>query len=812
MRIAVTIIALFSVASSFSQSIGNEWIDYSAHYLKVPIVNKGVYRISQSQFANALSNIGLNATSVDPRNIQVFREGAEIPIFFEGDSDGSFDPADFLLFYGEGNDGSFDSLLYPSGRHPKPYYSLFNDTSTYFISWSGNTGKRLEILSYTGPNGRTAEPFFWKEEILDFHANYQYGERNIYGSQDPEYTEGEGYFDGNLGSFGYLGNVTKYVPSSMTYTAQPSLQADFSTALVGTSRTKHITEIKYGSTQKTGANLSYSQFDLVRSQFKMAVSDLGPSTTAIRFESKALPTPPPDNIERAAIGHIRMLYPHQANLNNQSFMELVVDANSDTSFFELSSASGTFTWVFDLENEKTLEVQQSGNIIRFLVPPGPKRTLVAHSSAVIQNVGSLKAVGTNGLFTDYASFQTSEAYLLVCPQALYNGAADYAAYRLSKGYSPLIATIEVLYDQFAYGINKHPLAIRNFARLAINEFPSPPTQLFLIGKAVNALISRFKASNYYDNKLPSFGFPACDNLFTAGLIGTTYEAAVPTGRLVARSNQDIADYLDKVKTYEQQIENFTDQIDDRLWMKRILHFAGGTSDQEQELFASYLRNHRLIAEDTLYGGQITTFVKTSSAAVQTQISDSVKILIDGGTNLLQFFGHGAGGQLGFSIGDPGLYDNYGKYPLFIANSCNVGDLHNEETGTRTLNEEFVLAKDKGAIAFLSSVDQGYANYLHEYTTSFYRNFSKNLYGATLGELIQKTVRDIQRPNALVKWTCLEINLHGDPALKLNSQPRADLAIDERSAKLFPEQISVDLSSFDLELTVYNLGRATAQSF
>ena len=134
MRIAVTIIALFSVASSFSQSIGNEWIDYSAHYLKVPIVNKGVYRISQSQFANALSNIGLNATSVDPRNIQVFREGAEIPIFFEGDSDGSFDPADFLLFYGEGNDGSFDSLLYPSGRHPKPYYSLFNDTSTYFIA------------------------------------------------------------------------------------------------------------------------------------------------------------------------------------------------------------------------------------------------------------------------------------------------------------------------------------------------------------------------------------------------------------------------------------------------------------------------------------------------------------------------------------------------------------------------------------------------------------------------------------------------------------------------------------------------------
>ncbi|HAS34979.1 MAG TPA: hypothetical protein DCS15_00730 [Flavobacteriales bacterium] len=64
----------------------------------------------------------------------------------------------------------------------------------------------------------------------------------------------------------------------------------------------------------------------------------------------------------------------------------------------------------------------------------------------------------------------------------------------------------------------------------------------------------------------------------------------------------------------------------------------------------------------------------------------------------------------------------------------------------------------------------------------------------------------------MKWTCLEINLHGDPALKLNSQPRADLAIDERSAKLFPEQISVDLSSFDLELTVYNLGRATAQSF
>jgi len=118
-RIAVTIIALFSVASSFSQSIGNEWIDYSAHYLKVPIVNKGVYRISQSQFANALSNIGLNATSVDPRNIQVFREGAEIPIFFEGDSDGSFDPADFLLFLWGRKRRQFRQLALSQWSSPK---------------------------------------------------------------------------------------------------------------------------------------------------------------------------------------------------------------------------------------------------------------------------------------------------------------------------------------------------------------------------------------------------------------------------------------------------------------------------------------------------------------------------------------------------------------------------------------------------------------------------------------------------------------------------------------------------------------------
>ena len=85
--------------------------------IKVPVSESGVYQIDY----NYLKNAGLNIDAADPKNISIWGNGGgmlnglitadydlaetslhESAIFISGETDGSFDSGDFILFYGEG--------------------------------------------------------------------------------------------------------------------------------------------------------------------------------------------------------------------------------------------------------------------------------------------------------------------------------------------------------------------------------------------------------------------------------------------------------------------------------------------------------------------------------------------------------------------------------------------------------------------------------------------------------------------------------------------------------------------------------------
>jgi len=63
-----------------------------------------------------------------------------------------------------------------------------------------------------------------------------------------------------------------------------------------------------------------------------------------------------------------------------------------------------------------------------------------------------------------------------------NSANNYANYRSITGYFPIVVNVDELYDQFAYGIGKHPLGIRNFLRYKISNTNVEVDAVFLIGK------------------------------------------------------------------------------------------------------------------------------------------------------------------------------------------------------------------------------------------------------------------------------------------------------------------------------------------
>ena len=78
--------------------------------------------------------------------------------------------------------------------------------------------------------------------------------------------------------------------------------------------------------------------------------------------------------------------------------------------------------------------------------------------------------------------------------------------------------INELTDQFAFGIQKHPLAIRNFVNYAKNTFNQKPQNVLLIGRGVDYIEYRTNQSDPNSellNLVPTFGFPASDNMLAS---------------------------------------------------------------------------------------------------------------------------------------------------------------------------------------------------------------------------------------------------------------------------------------------------------
>ena len=92
------IILLLFVNTCFSQNYN--WITPNKTYLKLFVVQDGIYRINKNDFTQA----GVQA-NFDPRTLKVFCRGSQIPVYFNGDSDGVFNDTDYFDFYGTRNYG-----------------------------------------------------------------------------------------------------------------------------------------------------------------------------------------------------------------------------------------------------------------------------------------------------------------------------------------------------------------------------------------------------------------------------------------------------------------------------------------------------------------------------------------------------------------------------------------------------------------------------------------------------------------------------------------------------------------------------------
>lgn len=177
------------------QQYGNEWIDYRQTYLRIPVTETGIYKIT----ATELSGAGIRIDSIWVWGIQLFARGIEVPIEIHGDSSGRLDSGAYMLFQGKKNDGYTDTTLYAKpDAMPHHYYNLYSDTTAYFLTWQNN--KRGLRTTFPTPGTITGSAaFHWEESMQLFTSHYLPGrffppESNYEtGSLLTAYDEGEGW-------------------------------------------------------------------------------------------------------------------------------------------------------------------------------------------------------------------------------------------------------------------------------------------------------------------------------------------------------------------------------------------------------------------------------------------------------------------------------------------------------------------------------------------------------------------------------------------------------------------------------------------
>jgi len=770
-----TLLFLFFLQTSlFSQTFGHEWIDYSAKYYKFPVNKATVYRLDSTVLSQAF-----NLATTDPRNIRVYLNGKEQKVFFKGESDGKVNSADYLELFADPAVYALDSMLYDGISYvPGRFTGLYTDTVYAFVTESNSASAfRLTHITDTIATGLTPTPYFYSTAHKALRNNYNAVESEVENQiSDPVYTQAEGWGvriqKGQTYSFNF-GTIYPYTLTPLSFV----INTAFSGMIQGQGNDPD-NDINLSYTDKNSNSISLEQINFkgytpFKKTYNINAQNTG-NGFALNFQVPATYT----HSMRSLLHYAHIYYPRNTELGNdlQCYMYLGDQVNASKTLYNFSNfqSAGNY-FCYDLTNGRIIETRNDNGVLRVIIPNGGgnKKCFLVSTNAIVA-VNSLKPAGNNGTFPNIPQQLLQSNYLIISGSGLLNGSNQYATYRSSAAggnYNSLVVDIKDLYEQYAFGCNQHPLAIRNALRFWKQN--ANPKYVFLIGKGIRC--DFISGSNQYENLIPAMGAPVSDLLYTCRLTagGNWYNPELPIARIPAKYDYHILNYLDKVKLAEATPH--------AAWNKRVLHFIGGDNENLVKDISQYMGAFKTIISDTLWGAHVITFNKTSSEPIQTDISDSIKKLINSGAGIINVFGHGARENLDLSIDDPSKYNNSGKLPLFIALSCFTGDMY--DTDTISVSERFVFYPNRGSIAFLAPSGYGTDYAMNHYGQSFYEQASKFHYTSGIGDMQMQTAKYIGLSDQpIIKYLSHYMVLNGDPAVKLNRDLLPDYQLTNADVK------------------------------
>jgi hypothetical protein len=402
---------------------------------------------------------------------------------------------------------------------------------------------------------------------------------------------------------------------------------------------------------------------------------------------------------------------------------------------------------------------------------GKGERVAAFEPDKVPSITSLKLANTN-----LRNENTQPQLLIVAHKSLQSQAQRLSNHKNQIGIQSKVVILEDVFDSFGYG-NRDVTAIRNLIAYFYHHSGNLKNVLFF-GKGTYDYKSKLGGR---PNLIPTYSSRSSLNPLTTyssddyfGFVdwgqgqwdesnAGDEQLQIGVGRIPAISIQEAREMVDKIIAYENGEENRGD------W-KRNIAFLTDDGDnnihlKDAEAHYKYLsENHTQYLVKKLYLDRYEQ-LRTGNAQSSPAAKAALKSTIEEGVLILNYIGHGNETTLTaerlFTVSD--LYDwpQNPLLPLIVTATCEFG--RHDSPFIRSGAEEFLFAEKKGAIALLTTGRPVFSSVNFALNTAFVASVFEKDNGETrdLGEVFRLTKNNSQNGPFNRNFSLL-----GDPSLKL----------------------------------------------
>ncbi len=753
------------VSNRNSNSIYNSVLAYGDWY-RFYIEKSGVYKISKS----FLSQLGLKPETINPKKIQLFGNGGrmlpllngtyypedltENAIQIIGENDGVFNESDYILFYGEGVD-NWNSDSETNGN-------LYVDKSYYYITISGNDGKRIP---------ENSQPSSAATQIISEFDDTQFHEIDKVNIIKLGRTWfGEEFNTKNIQDFSF--NIPNLVPTSniIVTTHCAALSTNISSFKIDANG-QLFTNINF-----TGANLPDHDY------FTNTIPATENLTFKYTYNNNGVP------VANGYLDYINLKFKRLLKGYGKQFrFQNNATANSSIKEYQVSDATniGQVWDITDIYNVSKYSNAQSNFSFKtdsamlrkyIAVDKGDFLTPLKDSNSKVAN----QNIKGNIFKNDQEQIQDID-YLIITPAEFYNEAEKLANFH--RNYSQLntkVVTVESIYPEFSSG-NQDVAAIRNMIRYVYNNAPNTARRVKYVNLFGDASYDYKKRISKFSNFVPIYqalnSYVISESSFASddffGLMDANEGNLdvsegildIAVGRMIANNSTQADELVNKIieyhdyKSYGNWRNNFTVIADDAdaesdISLQEIINSMADTVVTNKPFV-----NVKKILMDS--------YVQESAAGGQRypQARKDMFNAFETGSLVFNYLGHGgedglAQERIWEKIDGQSLNNRY-KYPLFITITCDFSRFDNP---MRETAGEFTYWNPKGgAIGMITTVreigqgtGEGFniplAKYIFGYNTTTNESVS-------IAESFRLAKNNYSSPTRIVAFL-------GDPALVL----------------------------------------------